>query len=177
MPLKDYLEVVEPLAPVYKGKAYPLPPVGAKAAVRILEHINPNHDTVLTGTEVEQILLGDQAAVMEADDVPQDFVVRAIFTAIADVSHGRAAAEEIWDRGADPKALVAWVGEQGFTLSKASEAATVTPSPASTSSTTTSRPNSKPSAKAATPRSSGSRSSSSGRSSKAASTPSTASTS
>lgn len=177
MPLKDFAEFLEPLTPVYRGKAYPLPTVGVKDAIPLMQTLDPDSDVVLSEEEFERILLGDQIGAMRADNVPAAFIRHAFTCAIVDFQFGREAAEDRYARGPeDPKAPSPSTGPEDSQPSTSTGEATGTPSPASSSSTTTSRPSTPRKPKPA-PRSSGSRSSSSGRSSKPASTPSSESTS
>lgn len=181
MPLKDYLEFVEPLRLPCAGKEYALPTVGVKSGVLLVQALDQASEVTVSDEDLARILLGSALEEMQADDVPPGFIAKATLTALADFRGGRDAAVEVWDT-LDPKALLSppnrpTVGVPGSPPSTRTGAARRTRSRASTTTTKTSRPNSKPSAKAAGSRSAGSKSSSSGPSSKAASTPSSASTS
>lgn len=177
MPLKDFAEFLEPLTPVYRGKPYPLPPVGVKDAVPLMHTLEQESDFAVSDEEFERILLGDQLEQMRADNVPAVFVRHALTCALVDFSHGREAAEARYAAGPDlPKAVPPQSGPAEQQPSNRTEEAAPA-RPGSASSTKTSRPSSAPKAQGRATRSSGTRSSSSGRSSKPASTPSSESTS
>lgn len=175
MPLKDFAEFLVPLTPVYRGKAYPLPPVGVKDAVPLMHTLEKESDFAVSDEEFERILLGDQLEQMRADNVPAVFVRHALTCALVDFTHGREAAEARYVEGPEvPKAPAGPTAPEESQPSTSTDEASGTPSPASTTGTTTSPKTSRPKT---TTRSSGTRSSSSGRSSKRASTPSSGSTS
>lgn len=180
MPLKDYLEFVEPLQLPCAGKTYALPPVGVKDAVTIVQGLDSGSGVSMTDEELARILLGPTLEQMRADNVPAGFITKAVLTALADFRNGRAAAEEFWDAVTDPKALMDLISRTPAQESKPSTstaAARKTPKRASGTTTKTSRPSSPRSTKTPASPSAGSKSSTSGRSSKRASTPSSVSTS
>lgn len=142
MAFKDYTEFNEPLALPYRGKVYEIPPVSARDGATLLQALDPDSDVVLTRDDERRILLGGVLEQMEADGVPAAFVARCVVTALTDFQAGREVAEIVWEHGADPKAIEAWL------TAKTPEASTPsnrtgeddgTPSPASTTGTTSTK--------------------------------------
>lgn len=109
MPFRDFAEIWEPLRLPYNGKTYELPSVGIADGGTLSMALDPRFDTPMPDpAELERMLLGPVVAEMKADNVPGPFALRVLMTALADFQSGRAAAEVIWETGADPKAVEAW---------------------------------------------------------------------
>lgn len=139
MAFADYEQVAEPLALPYRGKVYVLPELGIQDTIRLNLVLDPETDDDMTTAELEQLLLGDAAAQMTADNVPEAMRDKAFRTATAEFRFGREIAEQVWNlKGpAVPKAPTP-TPEASAPSTSTAEAST-TPSPARGSGTTASR--------------------------------------
>lgn len=108
---KDFSELVDPLVLPINGKQYTIPPVGAKDGIRFTLSADPKATDVppISDAEFFRIFLGATYDEMVEDNVPGSAVTRAAAVALADFQRGRAVAEVMWETGADPKALLAYV--------------------------------------------------------------------
>lgn len=143
--MKDFSEFIAgPLKLPIGGKLYTIPPVDITTGLLLRRALDPS-DT----EAVERLLLGDDehkgrrrngAAAddrvmlagyrrvlgsaldeMLADGVAWDAMDRAYLTAVTDHQRGRVIAEQVWELGYDPKALMATV-QAGARLAKSGAA-------------------------------------------------------
>lgn len=144
MPFRDWqdIEASDPLTLPINGKTYRIPALGHLDEIRMREEFDRMKDGAAPSISNEEFLtmtLGDQLAVMRADNVPSKAIVHAAVVAHTDAQLGRAAAEEMWEHGPDPEALAAAINaaaNAGLTTSPSTgEAGSSTKPPASTSGT------------------------------------------
>jgi hypothetical protein len=164
MAFRDYEAVASPLLVLpIKGKNYTLPEVGIADALKIKGIFAKDPDATLSDDEFKTILLGDAWDEMLADNVPDDAVTLATFTALADHQSGRETAETMWETGGLPERLASYLEAKtkpspDSTRSPSSAPGGKTRSRASSSSTTSRKATPrKRSAKKAVPPSSGPR--------------------
>jgi hypothetical protein len=108
-PYEDF--VVEPLAFPIGNKVYTLEPYDIPTGLRLTEvvsHQDPEFDKLPT-SELYKLLLGPLWDEMIADGVTLAAVSRCGLTALTDFQYGRKMAEGAWERGADPKAISAYL--------------------------------------------------------------------
>lgn len=107
---KDYSELIDPLVLPINGKPYTIPPVGLRDGIKLTAALSGEADApTIKDDEFNRILLGTAYDELLEDNVPAGSVVRAALVALADFQKGRATAEILWETGADPKALTAWM--------------------------------------------------------------------
>lgn len=107
---KDYNELADPLKLPINGKVYTLPAVGLADGIKLTAAFSGKEDApTIPDDEFYRIMLGSAYDEMLADNVPGPAAMRAALVALADFQKGRATAEILWETGADPKALTAWV--------------------------------------------------------------------
>lgn len=140
---RNYYDLDDIRLPLPIGeKTYNIPPISASAGAR-LETADD-----LPDEEFFRLTLGPALDEMRADDVPPEAIVRAALTSITNHKDGRTVAVMMWETGALPEALAAYMAAQnpnlpGSTRSPNTGEAAATPTPASTSGTT-SRPATRP---------------------------------
>ena len=136
MPFEDLTQLVEPLALPIRGKTYVLPTVSLEDGLLLKSVLDGHPDPSLVDGQVNRILLGDALTEMNSDGVSDEWVGRALLTAMADFKSGRFQAELMWKTGGDPKALDDLVKPPNRKARRASTstgAAGTTKPPASTS--------------------------------------------
>ena len=112
MAFRDWqdIEASDPLTLPINGKTYRIPALGHLDEIRMREEFDRMKDggaPSLSNEEFLRMTLGDQLALMRADNVPSKAIVHAAVVAHTDAQLGRAAAEEMWEHGPDPEALAA----------------------------------------------------------------------
>ena len=154
MALRAYEEIApEPLAFPIGGKVYVVGSPGYKTGLKLQELVSGEMDAEAEfGDDPEglfRLILGPVFDQMKTDNVPGEALARAAFTCLTDYKFGRAAAEQVWESGIDPKALAQKMQEmaaerqsstapraKATTRSRSTASASRTRKPASTRSTT-----------------------------------------
>lgn len=146
MPFKDFDEfAAEPITLGYRGKKYTLPMPDVETGLRLTRMIaeSQSEDSQFADMPIEDLwkmLLADVYDEMLADKVPHAFLTRVALTSMSDFQYGREVAEMVWEAGADPKAMQAYLNRNSdLPDSISSDEATMTPSPAPTNGTTKAR--------------------------------------
>jgi hypothetical protein len=135
--LKDYSELEHDRLKIpINGKTYEIPELGAADGAKLQLEQDPKTRTGMTSEELRRLVLGSALDEMLTDNVPRLAISRALMAALADADRGRAAAEMIWNTGADPKAIAQLVKNSTETSTQTSTGEEpTTPSPVSTSGT------------------------------------------
>lgn len=166
--MKDYNDLVPPLALPIGGKTYTIPPVSARLGLTMQTDIEALASW--DGVRMYQEFLGETYDEMMADGVALGALDRAFLAALADYQVGRDRAEMVWEQGADPDFLErvrAMAQNKGLLVSPRSTSTAAAPKTRTPASgrTTRSRQATQPSKrKTAAKASPGRRSSTSGRS-------------
>jgi len=102
---EDFAE--EPLELPIGGTVYVVPPIGIKAGLTLRGVVQGEDDSLndKPATELWRLALGSAYDEMVADDVPMAALNRAGAAALADATHGRAAAVKAWEIGLLPEPL------------------------------------------------------------------------
>lgn len=120
--MKDFTEFIAgPLQVPIGGKLYTIPPIDITTGLLLRRAMNPEDTDAIErliggDTEGDELdlagyrrVLGSALDEMLADGVPWDAMDRAYLTAVTDHQRGRVIAEQVWEVGHDPKALLATV--------------------------------------------------------------------
>lgn len=110
--LKPYEEFAqEPLEFPIGGKVYRLEPYDIPTGLKLTKVITRQDEEFaqLPPEELYKLALGNLWDQMVADGVSLAAVSRCGLTAISDFQYGREMAEAAWEKGADPKAISAYL--------------------------------------------------------------------
>lgn len=113
--MKAWEEVApEPLTFEIRGKTYTIPELGYKAMLTIqaIKAGKPSDLDEAEAVESWRLVMGSTWDEMVADNVPAEPLMRAGLATLAFFQHGPETAEQIWEKGVDPKAILAALAAQ-----------------------------------------------------------------
>lgn len=112
MVFPDYFDLVDPLVLPIRGKQYTIPVVSFQDMARWKTYSTKKRDGVeladteiVTNNEFHHIFLGSVLDEMIADGLPENIIIHAAATAMADAEATREVAERVWVT-LDPKDLM-----------------------------------------------------------------------
>lgn len=135
MEFADYKQFADPIVLPINGRKYEIPPVSGADGVKFTLARTPGSGVTMSDEEFFAAFLGDTYGQMLDDGVPAEAISRASAVAVADYQRGRETAQMMWETGAVPKAMEAWIAAHSTPTKTNTDAAKKTPSRASTSGT------------------------------------------
>ena len=107
--MKSWEEIADTLSFPIGGKVYTIPELGY-AEMLTIQKVKAGEPTELDGQPADaswRLVMGSAWDEMVADNVPGEALARAGLATLAFFEAGREAAEAIWEKGIDPKAMLA----------------------------------------------------------------------